>query len=287
MKKSNLLKATLFGMLSAFLAIISMFFLWSSIGLVLTLFATISALIAIAELGVEIGMLSFMVILVQTGFTLTNLMPDAPVINYKQGVLVSGVISMMTLFYGLTVAVVKAKKMKSTNALICIFILGISFALGSCNQTPPKQFCSELSQDCELSKDFVMIKIIANNGNGIDAYGTVLHTGEWYLHSTKSGAVLPFEWNGMESSNVTPPELEKVLAGENPVSILSRIKKFKVDTLTNFGVRHEGGIEGYTQIITKVILLETDGYFDVFNDGKGRRVTFRSQKETAENPVTE
>jgi hypothetical protein len=98
---------------------------------------------------------------------------------------------------------------------------------------------------------------------------------------------LPFEWNGLESSNVTPPELEKVLAGENPVSVLSRIKEYKIDTLTNFGLRQRGGSGGIAQVITKAILLETDGYFDVFNDGKGRRVTFRSQKESAENPVIE
>lgn len=176
-------------------------------------------------------------------------------------------------------------KMKSGNALICIFVLGIFFALASCNQTPPKQFCSELSQECELSKDFAMIKIIANNSNQIDAYGTLLRLGEWYLHSTKSGAILPFEWNGMESSNVTPAELEKVLAGENLVSILSQIKKYKVDTIPNFAPMNNG--RAVTQVITEIILLETDGYFDVFNDGKGRRVTFRSQKETAENPVTE
>jgi len=160
------------------------------------------------------------------------------------------------------------------------------YSLTSCNQTPPKQFCSELSQECELQKDFVMIKILRNNGNGVDAYGTPLLTNEWYLHSTKSGAVLPLEWNGMESSNVTPPELEKVLSGEKSYSTLYKIKKYKVDTLENFGLRQRGG-GGIAQVITKAILLETDGYFEVFNNGKGKYVGFRSQKETAENPVTE
>lgn len=287
MKKSNLLKATLFGMLSAFLAIISMFYLQSSIGLTITFFATVSAIICVTELGLPFKPYLLVIFIVHLGIltSFIYLFESGKSSDDKLIVIISGGIALFALFSGLTVAVVKARV--NNTRMFSIFVLGISLFFASCNQTPPKQFCSELSQDCELSKDFVMIKIIANNGNGIDAYGTALHTGEWYLHSTKSGAVLPFEWNGMESSNVTPPELEKVLAGENPVSILSRIKKFKVDTLTNFGVRHEGGIEGYTQIITKVILLETDGYFDVFNDGKGRRVTFRSQKETAENPVTE
>ncbi len=287
MKKVNLIKVTLFGMLSAFLAVISMFFLWSSIGLVLTLFATISAIIATIELGVEIRMLSLLVVMVQVGFTMTNLMTTEPEINYRQGVLVSGSIAIITLFYGLIVAVIKAKKFKNNNAIICIFIFGISLFLASCSQTPSKQFCSELSQECELQKDFVVIKILQNNGNGVDAYGTPLHLDEWYLHSTKSGAVLPLEWNGMESSCVTPPELEKVLAGEKSYSVMEKIKQFKVDTLENFGLRQKGGGGGISQVITKAILLETDGYFDVFNNGKGKYVTFRKQKEIAENPVTE
>lgn len=156
-----------------------------------------------------------------------------------------------------------------------LFLVCGLLTLASCNQTQPKQFCSELSQECELQKDFVVIKILQNNGNGVDAYGTTLRPNEWYLHSTKSGAVLPLEWNGLESSCVTPPELEKVLAGEKSYSVMEKIKQYKVDTLQNFGLRQKGGGGGISQVITKAILLETDGYFDVFNNGKGKYVTFR------------
>ncbi len=167
-----------------------------------------------------------------------------------------------------------------------IILFGILFFFASCQDIKLKQFCSELSQECELQKDFAIIKILQNNENGFDAYGTSLHLDEWYLHSTKSGAILPFEWDGMNPASVTPPELQKLLAGEFPVSNLKRIKTFKTDTIVNFTIPSK--TTGATiQVITKVVLLETDGYFDVFYDGKGRKVTFFSQKETAENPTIE
>lgn len=288
MKKSNLLHATLYGMLCAFLAVLSMFYLPTSFGLILTFFATISATLCVTELGVPIR--SYLLWAVALHFAYLFLiiaMSEINVVSYKIAVLFGAITSLFVLFSGLTIAVVKAKKFKNNNAMICIFVFGISFIIASCNQKQPKQFCSELSQECELQKDFVMIKILQNNGNGVDAYGTPLLANEWYLHSTKSGAVLPLEWNGMESSNVTPPELEKVLSGEKSYSTLYKIKKYKVDTLENFGLRQRGGGGGIAQVITKAVLLETDGYFEVFNNGRGKYVGFRSQKETAENPVTE
>ncbi len=294
MKNVNLLKVLLFALLTGFLAVIPAFyFQHTSVGLVLPFFATVTAFCALGELRISTTALLY-AFFAHLIFLIAVTCNQNIIINKEVATWVGSSYSILFLLIGLFYKVKQLKnkdydknqELVGVGRLVLLLIFASAFC-ASCNQTQSKQFCSELSQECELQKDFVVIKILQNNGNGVDAYGTPLRLDEWYLHSTKSGAVLPLEWNGMESSCVTPPELEKVLAGEKSYSVMEKIKQYKVDTLQNFGLRQKGGGGGISQVITKAILLETDGYFDVFNNGKGKYVTFRKQKEIAENPVTE
>jgi hypothetical protein len=159
--------------------------------------------------------------------------------------------------------------------------------LASCNQTQPKQFCSELSKDCELSKNFVMLKVIQNNGSALDVYGRPLEQKKWYMYATQPGTIIDFEWND-NAKCVTPRDLDVLVSGEVPSSILYKCKKIKIDTITNFSVyvNNPKQVSSAAQVITKVALLQTNGYFDIFNDGRGIKVTYIEQKEITKNPAT-
>lgn len=273
MKKVNLLHATLYGMLCAFLAIISMFYLPTSFGLTLTFFATISATLCVTELGLPIRSYLLWAVVLHFGYLLIIVMPGINVVSHKTAVLFGAIVSLFVLFSGLMISVVKAKKFKNNTTIICIFILGISLFMTSCNQTQSKQFCSELSQGCEISKDFVMIKVIQNNGSALDVYGRPLQQQKWYMYATQPGTIIDFEWND-NAKCVTPQDLDVLVSGKEPISILYKCKKLKVDTITNFPVYsyNPNHTSAVSQVITKVALLQTRS---THKNERGRSIWFQ------------
>ena len=157
--------------------------------------------------------------------------------------------------------------------LFSVLIFGLVL-LTACNSELPKQFCSELSQDCEISKDFVMIKVIQNNDSALDVYGRPLQQQKWYMYATQPGTIIDFEWND-NARCVTPQDLDVLVSGKEPTSILYKCKTLKVDTITNFPVYiyNTKQTSKVSQVITKIALLQTSGYCDIFNDGRGIKVT--------------
>lgn len=144
--------------------------------------------------------------------------------------------------------------------------------MAACNKKTTKQFCTEVSPNCERSKDFVMFKVIENKDFALDVYGRPLQEQKWYLYSTQSRGIIDFEWSD-NALSVTPSDLDKLISGGTPSSVLFKCKKFKVSEMGYFDV-YFYNVHGDKKKVTKIILFQSEGYFDLFHDGRGTKVTY-------------
>lgn len=160
-------------------------------------------------------------------------------------------------------------------ALYCVLVVCLFSFLTSCakNYSGNKD-CSEVSQDCELSKDFAVIKIL-NGGNAVDAYGALLENNRWYGYSTKSASLVKLRMGNPRE--VTDNDLNTLLSGERSGYILTLVKQFKADTITHFPLRGNSYLAA--QLVDKVVLLETDGYFFYEQMGSDKRITYEGRQK--------
>lgn len=150
-------------------------------------------------------------------------------------------------------------------ALYCVLVVCLFSFLTSCvKKYSGNKDCSEVSRNCELSKDYAVIKII-DGGKAVDAYGSSLKNDWWYVYVTQSASLLALK----ES---TSNDLNVMLSGERSGYILTLVNQFKVDTIASFQLHGRSGVS--FQTVNKVVLLETDGYFFYeqnrgYNEGLG------------------
>ncbi len=144
-----------------------------------------------------------------------------------------------------------------------MLIIGIIFLCASCVQKEQPTYCTEVSRDCEFSKDYCMVKILSTNPESVDAFGSPLHEKEWYTFSTKSRALIPFHYDLAE---LDPYCLDH--AGNNEGHIESlRLAKIQLDTITNWSAHSTNMDGGFKKI--KVALLCVDGYFSAYMTPQG------------------
>lgn len=158
--------------------------------------------------------------------------------------------------------------MKNVNPT-AIFLL---FIFGSCTPSQDKNYCKDVSLECEMQKEYVMFKVLEADTTYVDAYGHTLIEGVWYMHATQAGSILPFD-QGVGGKSVTQSDLNLYVEGKNVISILEWMDHYKLDTIQNWVVRNK--FHQPNGVVKKAAILESGGYFDFYRDGTVLNVTYR------------
>ena len=90
-----------------------------------------------------------------------------------------------------------------------IILAVLIFIIGCTHETKEPPSCTEFSPDCELKKEWCLIKVISLiDTSSIDALGRNLKVGEWYLRNSKVRTLMPFVDEPQDYSNITHQNLE-------------------------------------------------------------------------------
>lgn len=141
--------------------------------------------------------------------------------------------------------------MKNFYALFACICTTLFF--NSCVKTR-KEYCTELSTQCEISKDYILFKIL-DAGEATDAYGKPLINNDWYAYVTKKGVFVPFYSNMNNIINAT--ELDNLIKKTGSFIHID----FKTDTFYRYVTIAD--VKKFDLETNKALMLITDGYFEL------------------------
>lgn len=126
------------------------------------------------------------------------------------------------------------------------------FSLISCTKEDNKHYCTEISHHCELSKDYVVVKILECSNDDLNGFGVRLRQGFWYTFVPKTQMLFPYR------------PANEIYSDANLDQSIKTSKLPFSDTQIKFDTVHDVSLkEVYSNIVIGVLC--TEGHFEITN----------------------